>query len=194
MPYEGDHYAAGVARIEDLPPSSDAPGTPVLARWRTALATGNAPPGDLDPITRWIVLARASVLPMTVTSALLALLLAWWNDRSRLDVGLWALAAAGIVLAHIANNLMNDLWDLRVGTDSEQYPRALYAPHPVLSGMTTRRGLVIRVLLVNLLDLAILVALVVGRDAWVVAFALGGLALSVAYTAPPAASEEAWLG
>lgn len=43
----------------------------------------------------------------------------------------------GIVLAHVANNLMNDLWDLEVGTDSEAYPRALYAPHPVLSGVRT---------------------------------------------------------
>ena len=90
------------------------------------MTTGNAPPGRAtDPVTRWLVLGRASVLPMTVTSALIAVLLAWWNDDAHLNVGWWALAAAGIVIAHIANNLMNDLWDLEVGTDSEQYPRAL---------------------------------------------------------------------
>ena len=55
-------------------------------------------------------------------------------------VALVALATVGIVLAHIANNLMNDLFDLEVGTDSETYPRALYAPHPVLSGMITPPG------------------------------------------------------
>ena len=55
--------------------------------------------------------------------------------------GWFALAAAGIVLAHMANNLMNDLFDLEVGTDREDYPRNLYSPHPVLSGVITRRGL-----------------------------------------------------
>ncbi len=158
------------------------------------MTTGNAPPGSTDPVTRWLVLARASVLPMTVTAGLFAVLLAWWNDEGHLDVAVWALAATGIVLAHVANNLMNDLWDLEVGTDSEHYPRALYAPHPVLSGMTTRRGLLARALTVNVVDLAILAALVALRDAWIIAFALGGFLLSVAYTAPPLRLKKHGLG
>ncbi len=162
-------------------------------RWRVALATGNAPPGRLDVVTRWLVLSRASVLPMTVTAGLVAGLLAWWN-ADEVDVGLWAVAAVGIVLAHVANNLMNDLWDLQVGTDSDQYPRALYAPHPVLSGMTTRRGLAIRALLVNIVDLGILVFLVVERGWPILAFALGGFLLSVAYTAPPLRLKKRGLG
>lgn len=55
--------------------------------------------------------------------------------------GWFALSAAGIVLAHMANNLMNDLFDLRVGTDREEYPRNLYSSHPVLSGVITPRDL-----------------------------------------------------
>jgi 1,4-dihydroxy-2-naphthoate octaprenyltransferase len=107
---------------------------------------------------------------------------------------LWAVAAVGILLAHVANNLMNDLWDLQVGTDSAQYPRALYAPHPVLSGMTTRTGLLVRALVVNVVDLGILVFLVTQRDAWILAFALGGFLLSVAYTAPPLRLKKHGLG
>ena len=94
----------------------------------------------------------------------------------------------------MANNLMNDLWDLQVGTDSEQYPRALYAPHPVLSGMTPRKGLAVRALLVNVLDLAILVVLAIERGWPIVAFALGGFLLSVAYTAPPLRLKKHGLG
>jgi 1,4-dihydroxy-2-naphthoate octaprenyltransferase len=179
-----------VARLED--PAEVRAG--LLTKWRVAMTTGNAPAGSTDPVTRWLVLSRASVLPMTATAALFAVLLAWWNDEGHLDVGLWALAATGIVLAHVANNLMNDLWDLKVGTDSERYPRALYAPHPVLSGMTTRRGLLLRAVTVNVVDLAILVALVAARDAWIVAFALGGFLLSVAYTAPPLRLKKHGLG
>jgi 1,4-dihydroxy-2-naphthoate octaprenyltransferase len=162
-------------------------------RWRVALATGNAPPGRLDVVTRWLVLSRASVLPMTITAGLVAGLLAWWN-ADEVDVGLWAVAAVGIVLAHVANNLMNDLFDLEVGTDSADYPRALYAPHPVLSGMTTRRGLAIRALLVNVVDLGVLIFLVVERGWPILAFALGGFLLSVAYTAPPLRLKKRGLG
>jgi 1,4-dihydroxy-2-naphthoate octaprenyltransferase len=168
------------------------PGT--LARWRIALATGNPPEGPLDPVTRGIVLVRASVLPMTLTAGFVGGLLAWWNAEGEADVWLWALATAGIVCAHMANNLMNDLWDLEVGTDDEAYPRALYAPHPVLSGMTTRRGLAARALVLNVVDLAILVVLAVERGWPVVAFALGGFLLSVAYTAPPLRLKKHGLG
>ncbi len=183
-----------VARVEQVPATPGDQRWGVLRRWRHALATGNPPPGPTDPVTRWLVISRASVLPMTITAGLLALLLAWWNDDAHLDVGLWALAAVGLVLAHVANNLMNDLWDLKVGTDTERYPRALYAPHPVLSGMTTRRGLLVRALAANVADLAILGVLVAARDAWIIAFALGGFVLSVAYTAPPLRLKKHGLG
>jgi 1,4-dihydroxy-2-naphthoate octaprenyltransferase len=169
-------------------------GTSAPARWRYALATGNVTGGHLDPVTRWIVLVRASVLPMTLTAGFVAGLLAWWNAEGSADAWLWALATVGIVCAHMANNLMNDLFDLEVGTDDAQYPRALYAPHPVLSGMTTRSGLAIRALVLNLVDLAILVVLFVERGWPVIAFALGGFLLSVAYTAPPLRLKKHGLG
>ena len=41
----------------------------VLANWREVLRTGNPPRGRLDPVSRWLVLTRAAVLPMTVTAA-----------------------------------------------------------------------------------------------------------------------------
>ena len=77
--------------------------------------------------------------------------------------GWFALAAAGIVLAHMANNLMNDLFDLEVGTDREDYPRNLYSPHPVLSGVITRKGLAACALVVNAICLAIMIVLTVAR-------------------------------
>ena len=95
------------------------------------------------------------------------------------------------MLAHISNNLMNDLFDTDVGQDTESYPRAQYAPHPILSGMATRRQLAMMSLLVNVIDLAIMLVLVAYRGPWVIAFAVGGFLLSAAYTAPPAAAEEA---
>lgn len=165
----------------------------LLRNWLHVLRTTNPPEGHVDPVSRWLVLTRASVLPMTLTVAAITGLLAAFDSAS-VDWALFAIAAAGLVLAHVANNLMNDLFDLEVGADSETYPRALYAPHPVLSGMITRRGLLRAAAIVNLADLVILLVLFAARGWPVVAFALGGLFLSVAYTAPPLRLKKHGLG
>jgi len=110
-----------------------------LASWAYALRTTNPPPGPLDRIdavTRWIVVGRAAVLPMTLVAGLVAALLA--VGQPGLDWRWLVLAIVGITLAHLANNLMNDLYDTRAGSDSAGYPRALYAPHPILSGLRDR--------------------------------------------------------
>lgn len=168
-----------------------APG-PFLRRWRHVLRTGNPPPGRLDPITRWLVLTRAAVVPMTLTSAAIAGLLGVGEADFR--PGLWALATVGLVLAHVANNLMNDLFDLEAGTDTADSPRARYAPHPVLSGLATRRELARAALAANLADLGVLVALVAARGWGVAGFALAGFVLSAAYTAPPLRLKKRGLG
>ena len=125
-------------------------------------------------------------------SGLVAALLA--IGEPGLDWRWLVLALIGITLAHVANNLMNDLFDTQVGTDSASYPRALYAPHPVLSGLVSRRTLLISILLVNVADLAILVVLTLARGWPVLAFALAGFVLSVAYTAPPLRLKKHGLG
>ncbi|MBX7159688.1 MAG: prenyltransferase [Acidimicrobiia bacterium] len=168
----------------------------VLRSWRATLATGNPPrgvePAALDPVSRWFLLTRAAVLPMTLTAGLLAGLLA--VGAPGVDWRWWALAVVGILLAHMANNLMNDLFDLDVGNDDEEYPRALYAPHPVLSGLTTRRGLILAAVVVNLIDVAICAVLLWARGWPIVAFAAAGFVLSYAYTAPPLRLKRIGLG
>jgi 1,4-dihydroxy-2-naphthoate octaprenyltransferase len=164
-----------------------------LRSWAYALRTTNPPPDTrLDIVTRWIVVSRAAVLPMTLVSGLVAALLA--VGEPGLDWRWLALALVGITAAHLANNLMNDLYDTQAGSDSASYPRALYAPHPVLSGLVSRRALVLAILAVNLVDLAILVLLSWARGWPVAAFALSGFVLSVAYTAPPLRLKKRGLG
>jgi 1,4-dihydroxy-2-naphthoate octaprenyltransferase len=164
----------------------------LLARWRYVLRTTNPPEGRVDVVSKWLVLTRAAVLPMTVTAGAIAGLLAVRDPD--FEWGWYLLALLGIVLAHAANNLMNDLFDLEVGLDSEEYPRGLYAPHPVLSGMISRKGLAVASLVVNLADLAILVALTSVRGWPVIAFAVSGFLLSAAYTAPPLRLKKRGLG
>src|SRR5580704_18131693 len=164
-----------------------------LSAWVEVLRTTNPPKGrPLDPVSRWLVLTRAAVLPITLVAGAVATLLA--VRRHGFNTGLLLLAFAGLILAHCANNLMNDLFDAEVGADTASYPRALYAPHPVLSGMVSRGKLARAALFVNVLDLAILVVLAVYRGWPVVGFALGGFLLSVAYTAPPLRLKKRGLG
>src|SRR5437763_638820 len=40
----------------------------LLARWRYVLRTTNPPEGRVDVVSKWLVLTRAAVLPMTVTA------------------------------------------------------------------------------------------------------------------------------
>src|SRR4029077_6866648 len=91
-----------------------------LEAWRIVMSTCNAPAGSTDVVTRWLVLTRACVQPMTLTSAAIAGLLA--VRAPGFSVVLFALAAVGIVLAHAANNLVNDIFDESLGADTADYP------------------------------------------------------------------------
>src|SRR5207248_10247484 len=155
----------------------------LLTRWREVLRTTNPPAGRLDVVSKWLVLTRAAVLPMTLTAGAVAGLLAARADG--FSPGLFTLALVGILLAHVSHNLMNDLFDVEVGSDTETYPRALYAPHPVLSGMISRGGLTGAGLVVNLIDRAILLVLFVARGWPVLALGGAGLGLRAASAAPP---------
>ncbi len=171
----------------------EAPSGRLFQNWRYVLATTNPPRGRLDPVSKWLYLTRAGVLPMTLVAAAVAGLLAIFRGDD-VSWGWFALASVGIIGAHMANNLMNDLFDLGVGTDREDYPRNLYSPHPVLSGVITRKGLAGCALVVNTICLAIMIVLTIARGWPIVAFALGGFLLSAAYTAPPLRLKKRGLG
>ncbi|MBI2763599.1 MAG: prenyltransferase [Chloroflexi bacterium] len=172
-----------------------------LRTWKTIFNTANLPAGvDTPPdvVSKWLVITRAAVFSMTVTSGLIGGLLAIGAARLTGEVtvqwGLLALAIAGLVVAHAANNMINDFFDLEGGIDTDDYVRALYAPHPILSGWVTKRQLGAAILLANAIDLAILLFLVTQRGPLVVAFALGGLFVSVFYVAPPIRLKHIGLG
>jgi len=172
-----------------------------LRTWKTAYNTANLPEGMTvppDAVSKWLVITRAAVFSMTVTSGLIGGLLAVGAAQLTGEVsvnwGLLGLAIVGLVAAHAANNMINDYFDLEGGVDTDDYVRAQYAPHPILSGWVTKRQLGTAILLVNAIDLAILLFLVGQRGPLVAAFALGGLFVSVFYVAPPIRLKHIGLG
>ena len=51
-------------------------------KWLYVLATTNPPKGTLDPVSKWLWITRAGVLPMTLVAAGLGGLLAVYRDAS----------------------------------------------------------------------------------------------------------------
>ena len=156
----------------------------LVANWNEIIQTQNlSDDRTMDPVSRWLLITRASVFPMTIISALVGGLLAVGNPNANWSY--LSLAVVGLIIAHAANNMINDYFDLGGGVDSEGYVRTIYAPHPILSGLISKRGLIAAIALFNLIDLAILILLANAWGAGVVAFALSGLFISVFYVAPP---------
>jgi 1,4-dihydroxy-2-naphthoate octaprenyltransferase len=168
----------------------------VLENWAEVLRTQNLSAGkEMDLVSRWLLIVRASVFPMTITSAAIGGLLAWGDPAASAASALnFVLALVGLVLAHAANNMINDWFDLEGGVDSEGYVRTQYAPHPILSGLVSKGGLLAAIVVVNLVDLAILAWFVRELGVGVAAFALAGLFVSFFYVAPPLKLKHRGLG
>jgi 1,4-dihydroxy-2-naphthoate polyprenyltransferase len=164
-----------------------------LRNWGEIIRTQNLSPDKaIDPVSRWLLITRASVFPMTILSGLIGGLLAARAPGA--DGLLFSLALVGLVAAHAANNMINDYFDLEGGVDSQDYVRAQYAPHPVLSGLISKKALLVAIALVNLVDLGILLVLADARGPALVVFALLGLFVSVFYVAPPFKLKHHGLG
>jgi 1,4-dihydroxy-2-naphthoate octaprenyltransferase len=147
---------------------------------------------EMDLVSRWLIITRAAVFSMTLTSGLIGGLLAAASTTFAWTPFL--LALLGLVLAHAANNMINDYFDLSGGVDTTEYYRAQYAPHPILAGLISKSGLRSAILLVNVLDAAIALYLVSVRGWPVLLFAGLGLFISVFYVAPPIRLKHIGLG
>lgn len=91
----------------------------------------------LDPVAKWLIATRASVLFMTFTAAALGGLMAWRADQFHWS--LWLATALGLMFAHATNNLLNDYTDSRRGIDKENYYRNQYGVHVLEDGLMTQR-------------------------------------------------------
>ena len=166
-----------------------------FTRWRTIYQTANPLPGaPLDPVSRWMLITRACVFNMTLFSGLVGMMLA-----VQLGTGVVApfdavLVVVGLLLAHASNNMVNDYFDTLHGVDTADYPRASYAPHPLMHGLVSKPGLIAAIFLCYLADLMIAgwFAQKIGVIIWY--FVLVGFAISVLYVAKPLRLKSLGLG
>ena len=176
-----------------------------LKTYASVLLRQSAPAGvdwkSMPRLARALLLARASVLPLTVVGSGQGLLYAWWKGSisdtsagvSGLLLGLAAFVGAN--LAHAANNLANDWRDYHDGLDRPGYPRADYSPHPIASGAMSSRTLFLTIAIIT--GLAALLggfAMVMRSEPLLGVFAVAGLILSWGYTDPPLRLKRRGLG
>ena len=152
--------------------------------WLKALYTiPRVDPAKVDPISRWLIFGRVSVVVMTAISAVIGGLLAVRDDV--FDAPLLVLVAVGLVLAHTGSNLVNDFWDFQHGIDTPDSPRATYAPHPVAGKQRNLREFAFVTLLILAAATAIGVYLTATAGLWVLAFALSGAFVLLFYSGGP---------
>jgi 1,4-dihydroxy-2-naphthoate octaprenyltransferase len=152
--------------------------------WLRALYTiPRVNPSEVDPISRWLILGRVSVVVMSAISAVIGGLLAVRDDT--FDLPLLILVVVGLILAHTGSNLVNDFWDFRHGIDTPDSPRATYGPHPFTDEKNSYKEflLVTGVLLAVATVIGIYLTATAGL--WVLAFALGGAFVLLFYSGGP---------
>lgn len=91
----------------------------------------------LDPVAKWLIACRASVLFMTFTAAALGGMLAWRDGLFHWQP--WLASTLGLLFAHATNNLLNDYTDSRRGIDKNNYYRNQYGVHVLEDGLMSER-------------------------------------------------------
>jgi 1,4-dihydroxy-2-naphthoate polyprenyltransferase len=110
----------------------------------------------LDIISRWLVASRSAVFIMTALSCTIGGILAY-GYTGNFNITNFVVCLFGLVFAHAANNLVNDLIDFRRGIDNDNYYRTLYGPQVIgggyLSMSAFNRYIIITLLLASLCGL-----------------------------------------
>lgn len=151
-----------------------------LKELHTIINTCNAPDNtNVSWFGKWLIIIRACVFSMTMTSTVIGVFLGLRDGHSAW--GLALLVMVGLLCAHAANNVLNDLMDYRSGVDSPDYFRVQYSPHPIHAGWLTARGLFLAFLFFSLIDFIIMLVFIQVVDIGVLFFALAGFLISVCY-------------
>ena len=125
---------------------------------------------------------RAVVLVMTVTSAVVAGVLAW-RDRAFEPLS-WLLVTIGLTFAHATNNLVNDLTDHATGVDDDDYFRAQYGPQPLAHGLLTKNQMLKYIAITGAIAIAAGATLVALRGGAILALMAIGAVFVLFYTWP----------
>ena len=138
---------------------------------------------SLDIISKWLVATRSAVFIMTAISCAIGGLLAYYYTGTFNAIN-FIVCLMGLVFAHAANNLLNDLIDYRKGIDKENYYRTLYGPQIVEKGYTTGRTFYMYIFVTLMLAVSCGLFLILQTDTTTIYLMAAGLLFLVFYTWP----------
>lgn len=94
---------------------------------------------NLDIVSKWLISTRAKVFIMTAISCVIGGLMAL---SSGTFIGInFTVAFIGLIFAHAANNLINDLVDSNKGIDKGNYFRTQYGSQTIEHKLLTKSAL-----------------------------------------------------
>lgn len=130
----------------------------------------------------WLVMTRAAVLLLTFNSVLVGVLMA--GVTVELDVARVSALMAGLLLAHAANNLINDWTDYRLGIDQENEFRRSYGSHVLVEGFVSEKKFLLVTLLTSIPAIACGTFLVLAAGSYVLHLAAAGAVFVLFYSWP----------
>lgn len=148
---------------------------------------------NASPLT-WLRVTRAHFLGASLFPYIAAVAMASTVVRS-LDWGRVALGAVGLAFIHLGANLWNDYWDERLGADVRAHLPTPWSggSRPTQRGLITPRQALLGSILLVVVGSGVGIYLdVTGRGHVVFWMGALGVALALAYSAPPA--RLAWRG
>jgi len=166
-------------------------------RWKTIHQTANPlPDAPLDIVSKWMLITRSYVFEMDFYAGMIGMLLALQfliepNSLMFYDGGI---IVVGLILAHAANNMLNDFFDTLHGVDTKGYPRTEYGPHALIDNLISTKGLMIAIFLCNLVDLIIAIYFYQKVGVEIFYFVFAGLGISIFYVAKPIRLKNLGLG
>ena len=166
-------------------------------RWQTIHRTSNPLPGaPLDIVSKWMLITRSYVFEMDVYAAMVGILLAlqFLTEPDSLMYFDGGLIIIGLILAHAANNMMNDFFATLHGVDTKGYPRTEYGPHALIDNLISTKGLIVAIFLCNLIDLGIAIYFYQKVGVEILYFVFAGLGISIFYVAKPIRLKNLGLG
>lgn len=136
----------------------------------------------LSVVRKWLLMVRAPVLVMTLSSSLVGILLA--VRAGHFDAWLAFALLTGLTLAHATNNLLNDLVDYSRGLDRSNYFRVRYGVHVLEQELVSRRTFLAVMLATGAGALAAAAWLVAEKGGAVLALSAIGAFFVLFYTWP----------
>ena len=135
-----------------------------------------------DLISKWLIATRSAVFIMTALSAGVGGLLAFRDGNFHWSFFLAALL--GLIFAHAANNLINDLVDYNKGIDKDNYYRAQYGPQPLEHKLMSKNAFYRFTFVTLAIAIAFGIYLVMNTGMLTLYLALAGLFFLLFYTWP----------